>query len=80
MACVVRLLSLALPGLGVLDDAIPNPSAGCIVKNGTTRVMTPNSTAGRSVGRGSHENGFENVRYRHRGGLWFGELRAREQS
>src|SRR3954463_14940387 len=51
--CVVRLFNRAAVGLGVFDDAMPIPSAGCIVKTGRSTVAPPKASAGRSVGRPS---------------------------
>ena len=39
--CVIRLLSLACIGLGVLVAATPRPNDGCITKNGNTTVPMP---------------------------------------
>jgi hypothetical protein len=50
---VPKLLSLSKFGLGSLDDAIPNPKAGCIIKNGPAAVINPMMIAGRKLGLSS---------------------------
>lgn len=47
---VPKLFNRALAGLGVFDEATPNPSDGWRTKNGNTTVITPNKRAGRRVG------------------------------
>jgi len=37
-------------GFGNLDDAIPSPNAGCIIKKGPTAVIRPIIIAGKKLG------------------------------
>src|ERR1700676_654796 len=48
--CVVRLLMELKTGFGVLEEAIPAPSAGCRMNSGETTVTIPTMSAGRKVG------------------------------
>ena len=46
----MRLLSLACVGLGVLEEAIPSPNEGCMMRYGTSTLPIPKSRAGNKVG------------------------------
>jgi hypothetical protein len=37
-------------GFGAFDEAMPEPIAGCMMKNGAASVATPTISAGRTVG------------------------------
>ncbi len=54
--CVVRLLTQLKAGFGVLDEAIPAPSAGFIKNRGETTDTNPMMTAGIKVGFRAHSN------------------------
>ena len=49
-------MRLLKKGLGVLDDAMPAPSAGCNTSKGATTVTAPINKAGKSVGPRAHDN------------------------
>jgi hypothetical protein len=53
--CVSRLFIALNIGLGVFDDAIPAPSAGCRMNHGATTVTTPMKSAGHNVGDRAHD-------------------------
>ncbi len=54
MVCVIRLLKLLKTGVGVFDDAIPAPNAGCRMNSGARTVTIPTKRAGGSVGDRAH--------------------------
>jgi hypothetical protein len=54
--CVVKLLMQLKTGLGVLEEAIPAPSAACRMNRGATTVTIPLMSAGSKVGFLAHSN------------------------
>ena len=45
-------------GRGVLEEAIPAPSAGCRMNSGETTVTIPMTSAGSKVGFRAHSNPY----------------------
>jgi hypothetical protein len=48
--CVTKLLNELKKGLGVLEEAMPAPHAGCSTSHGAKTVTVPIKSAGPNVG------------------------------
>jgi hypothetical protein len=55
---VIRLLTQLNTGLGVLEEAIPAPSAGWRINSGARTVTIPTVSAGNKVGFRAHSNPY----------------------
>jgi hypothetical protein len=51
---VIRLLTQFKTGVGVFEDAIPAPNAGCKMSNGAKTVTIPMKSAGSKDGDRAH--------------------------
>ena len=56
--CVARLLMALKHGLGVFQDAIPAPIAGCRISNGAITVAVPMNRAGSTEGVRAHSQPY----------------------
>ena len=56
--CVARLFMELKKGLGVFQDAIPAPIAGCKMSNGAITVAIPMNSAGSTEGDRAHSKPY----------------------